>query len=268
MSTAGLDDAATEAIRTFSAEITVVVNPTGGPEKLGSGILMHRDGHGPFVITAAHVVEDDPFPVNIAVSALRSKSRIRNAVASIHRAPQANGHGVDVAVLILTDEAKTELSPYGAPYTAIREITAIADDDYIVLTGSPTAMMRPDKAAKQDGTGRPQLDVDVVQLFYVTSYKGRDPTDRILVEWDDAVVSGATTTAARPGWVADNVIDLGSPVGISGAGLWRFTKPVDGELWSPRSHCQLLGVASAWNTVDTEYCVPTDHFATWLDGLF
>jgi hypothetical protein len=245
-----LGAAATEAIRAFSSEITVVVNPRGSPANLGSGILIYRDAGSAFVLTAAHVVEGNALPINIGVAALGPKNRIRDAVAAIHFAPPVNGRDIDVAVLLLTDAAKAQVAKFGAPYRVVGPGPDLEDDDFIV-----------------DETGRGQLDVDVVQLFYETTYKGRDGSGRICVAWGEAIVSAATTTATRPGWVPDKLVKLGSPVGISGAGLWRFNKARGDEIWSPRTHGQLLGVAVAWNSIDTQYCDETEQFAGWLATL-
>jgi hypothetical protein len=57
---------------------------------------------------------------------------------------------------------------------------------------------------------------------------------------------------------------MGSPVGISGAGVWRFEKPPQNELWTPRRQARLIGINSAWNKQTTEYVELLAEQESWL----
>ena len=261
-----------EAVRHFAREVTLVVNPQASAANVASGILFHREDNKMFVLTAAHVFTDEAGneirwnPTTIGVAAINNS--IADAVSAVHLGPtRDSGDRIDVAILALREEAQQALRAYGASTTMLATSDEVAADDYTVLTGSPVHLMR--KALTRDPS-REKLfvDVDIVNLYYVTEVQGRDAKGRLKVAWGEAQAGEdlprADGGASHLNWKEGQRVSLGSPLGISGAGLWRVNKMKRDELWSARRSVELLGVAVAWNNVDTELVESVTIWRDWF----
>lgn len=259
---------AEEALRKFALEVTVLVNPREDPRNIGSGVLLHRDDGTLFVLTAAHLVEDGNWkPLLIGVSTSPAKN-IRDAVIAVHLAPDRGPNDpIDVAVLALSQEAQHQLRTVGAPTSCVAPDDDLTDGDFVFMNGYPSNRMLQTGNVRVDADGTTVAGLTVVNLFFVTKTHGRDDKGRLLVSWGDGVADNDGPPPPHIQWKDGERVDMGSPVGVSGAGLWRSRLPGATDLWSPRKHAELVGINSAWNKRDREIVEGVSLWRAWFDDL-
>lgn len=255
-----------EACAALIGRCTVFVVP-GEPKshqefQPGTGVLLATPRGTPYLLTAAHVVEDaSGQPVKrLAISSdLLDPLRIDAAVLLGPMRPDchsANHARVDVAAVSLV-AVRSQVAPLlGA---AVDADPAVGPDDLMVLSGFPAGLCR------YNPVGPRLLDVDLVRALYMTRIEeGRDPFGRFRLRWDEAQAVWGVPKTSHLTFETGDRFELGRPHGISGGGLWRIRSPQSPtELWSPSSHCQVVGVASAVSGKD-ELIEPS---ALWFDWL-
>lgn len=255
------------ALRSYALEVTVLVNPREDPRDIGSGVLLHRNDGRLFVLTAAHLVEDGNWsPLAIGASA-PTATYIRNAVTAVHLAPERSpGQRIDVAILELSTDAQQRLHKIGASISCITSDNDLTEEDFIVITGYACnwmALMEP--LRQPDGMSAAKLAA--VNIFFITRLEGRDDYRRLRVAWGDAVSDNDRPPPPHIPWKQGERVNMGSPVGVSGAGLWRCRLPREDEVWSPRKVAELVGVNSAWNERDREIVEGVSLWRTWFDDI-
>lgn len=245
----------------FLHEVTVVVQQGSPNSHPASGILMRRSDGKPFVLTARHLVENDG---GIRLGIPKTRQVVRDAARQVQRFPNVPTRPadryVDIAVLALSTTAESLVNGMGASIGQI-EGTWHADD-YCILTGYARGLTDVSKRNLPGSTGT-SIDLDLRNLYVPCEVNGHDDLGRLKVAWQSGPIAGTLMNNQMEPFRAE-VRDMTSPLGISGAGLWKASSADNAAIWSPRTHLHLLGICSSWNQRDTEFVEVASEWLQWL----
>ena len=169
---------------------------------------------------------------------------------------------IDVAAVRLTSQAIPFLPTSWCDASQLADDSVVEPTDVVVLCGYPAFLAQPAR------TGPRQITIGLGGIVYTTGVKGTDRLGRLEVTWGEAIGDG--DSPFHPKLQLDPVkpVRLGEPGGVSGGGLWRFRGTTrKTEIWAPASHGRLIGVHSAWNKRDTEYCEPVTLWSDWFRAV-
>jgi len=255
---------ARQACVDFCSRTTILLVPGGNLVTGGSGsaVLLRTDSGKPFLLTAAHVVEEVGWkPLRLLVPTL--DKNVPDAGMEAFLAPLAAGRPaekpVDVAVVTFRADLHAELRPLAAGMEAIPNDDDTQLDDVVILAGLPSFLSFPSPV-----DARKYLFSTITHHTGVT---GKDEDGRLKVEWSEAVPHQSAPKYPHLDVQPGKSMPLGSPAGISGGAVWRIRGAGPGKMWSPSSHANLIGVPVSWNQRDTEYAESVTAWGTWLKDL-
>jgi hypothetical protein len=251
------NDYARRACADFAWRVTVALSPRHDPaSSFGTGILLQNDCGVPFLLTARHLLDDGAWqPIKTLVQGMDRE--LRDIGDAVYFAPGLRGdERIDVAVVRLRPQFHDLLRPGAAGLEVLADDASVAPTDTVFLTGYPRFLAFPDP-------GRPR-DFFVPSIFYVTTVEGFTENGLLKVYWRDAEMGFDAPPFPHLDVQPGKVMRLGDAKGISGGGLWRVRVPGPDKVWSPSSHAKLIGIAVAWNTVDTEFAESASGWAGWV----
>jgi hypothetical protein len=225
----------------------------------GSGTLLRTPGGRVFVLTARHVLEDDP-PDQYALGGRAVQYGVADALGDQFWHPT-----VDVALALLKPEA-AKLFTHAALSCDVVAETDEEDPEgqMTMICGFPVLYRR----AAVDHQNK-KVDVGFASVTYSTDVNGKDEKGHYRVSWGEGELSGtiplrAQSAANHLGIEQGQIFDLAHPGGISGGPLWRFRKVPKTEVWDPSKLARLIGVASTYLKPpdNIEFC---PSVATWGD---
>jgi len=250
---------ARKACTEFCSRTTILLVPGGKLATVGSAVLLRTDDGVPFLLTAAHVVEDAGWkPLRLFVPTLDLD--VADAGTEALAAPLPPGRAtekpVDVAIVTLRADLHSELRPLAAGLEAIAADDDTQADDVIIVAGFPTFL-----SFRSLADARMYL---FSTISHITGVTGKDEYGRLKVEWSDAIPREDAPRFPHLDVQPGKSMRLGSPAGISGGAVWRVRGAGAGKVWSPSSHAKLIGVPVAWDLCDTEYAESVKTWGTWL----
>lgn len=247
------------------SRVTYLVLPTGlhANASPATGLVLRTPAGAPFLLTARHVFEEDP-SCNDLVLAGNGRPIERAGVKCLLgpkrlQATSESNQFVDVAAVVLTPAAHKTLG-FGKGCSVATETSVDEERDVLVLAGYP--MFVTDYRLNDS-----ELEGRISRFLYTTGIEGVDGNGRFRVYWRDAVAGPDAPALPQFSFPTNDVFTLGHPRGISGGGLWRIRGALEvSELWSPSTHCELIGLASAFREPH-ELCEPTTLWSEWLEQV-
>lgn len=226
----GTQEGAFRALSEFIRRSTVFLMPAGAPTTLGSGTLLKAASGELFVLTAAHVLVDDPAMANVRIGYADCANTATAFRAEVIRNPRA---GSDVALLRVPDEHTSLLTEYAC------DVERLATQeprwgalDHVQICGFPSAMTQQLVSGPQSKT---LLTRSILYRAETSSFR-REPDGRGALNWSTAEHERTGTRQELP-----------LPYGMSGCGLWRYADAQEtGPIWSAGQHLSLVGVQVAW----------------------
>lgn len=205
----------------------------------GSGAILKTPGGAVVLLTAMHVLEDDPPANGFSIGGPPIPGvAVQDAV--LRHWSYAD---CDVAVALLTETAATRFSDIAFPSSsvAISSDWEIGETDSTVIAGYPTLYR-----GRQVDDSRKLVEQFYVGVTYLTIVEpGLDKKGRYRVQWDEGVMLDPEGNFKFLGLKDGELQDLTHPGGISGGPLWTFrAKTPKTELWSPEKRGRIVGVAS------------------------
>jgi len=258
---------AREAYSTFIHQSTALLLPRGEQslDEAGTGLLLLTANGTPFVLTARHLVEELGDGATAAImSPNLGDVRISTIGEHVFLGPTRRGNpddehvNVDVAAIALSRATRERLA--GIPGASVAADSTQGEADLIAIAGFPGRYTKVDVVHAQR-----TVYVGVTPLLYVTGINGRDQHGRLEVEWERGTSIWGLPEDSRFEVGPDRTFQLCSPHGVSGGGVWRIRGPrhkTEG-LWSPSTHCELIGIASAV-LGRVEFAEPIELWADWL----
>jgi hypothetical protein len=257
--------AARGAYSALIGRVSVLVFPEGPRGSSGTGLLLATGQGTPFLLTARHLLEGGELLSTLAVAGPSvGPTPLRGICERIFLGPLRPGQHdheheyVDVAAASLSRHGRERLAaPAGV---AIAETSATMKTDVVVIAGFPSFLSRAAVHSE-----RKLIDMHVASIMYVTGIEGIDEFRRLQVEWHQA--RAVWDIPDMPHFKVEHgtTFELGAPFGVSGGGVWRVRgpdHPTEG-LWTPTTHCQLIGVASA-KLERVEFAEPVELWRDWL----
>ena len=254
---------ARDAYMALIGRVLVFLLPKGpSPDaRPGSAIILSTSKGVPFLLSARHMFEDRGDCSAMSIG--NGHVALGDVCDRVFLGPSREGPSdydhqhVDVAAVALRPEARAKLADIVG--TTVATSSDPADNDWVVVSGFPSFLTRTQ-------VGATQIDYHVASISYVTSVQGRDDFGRLRVDWDKAKNVWASPDIPHFK-VPDGVFELGRPHGISGGGLWQVRSPREtADVWSPSSHCQLIGVPVAVQG-KVEYAEPVELWRSWLNEI-
>jgi hypothetical protein len=250
---------ARQAYTALISRVSVVVLPNRSACSVGSGVLLSTHSGTPFVLTARHLFEAVEGCGSLAIgneSIFLREAGDRVFSGALRPGPHDDEHKfVDVAAVSLVSEARERTRCLAGATLALESTTD--ENDVVVIAGFPSFLSR--------FTGH-KRSLEVARLVYITGVDGRDRFGRLQVEWHEAKAVWDNPNLPYYPIEDGSTFELGRPHGISGGALWRVRGPRGNELWSPASHCQLIGVPVAVQG-RIEFVEPVELWRAWLDDV-
>lgn len=257
---------ARKACANLITDLTVMVFPEGfGPGcSSGSGLLLTTNKKTPFLLTAQHLFDNQGRQT--AVSLINESHILDDVVNRVFSGPRrkekhdGDHEYVDVAAVSLVPTVRDRIREIVRATIATDSETH--EDDNVVIAGFPSFLIQGERPTER------RLDLHYAPFFHFTGIEGHDSIGRLRVGWNKARVIWEIPEIPHfriPDTEA--VFELESPRGISGGGLWRVRGPISkAEIWTPTSHCQLIGVPVAYKG-KIAFAEPVESFRTWLDDI-
>lgn len=234
----GRDDAIKAAMALSGSHVSdrsvaLLIRETADKLEVGSGVCV-RIGGRYLVATVKHNTQDDNGKdLPLSDVEVRPRGEKWGEPLKVERAGRSPN--LDLAWL--------ELNPESLPlphlrFVAAAEMACLRDEDDrqpCFLQGYPAAVVEKPKEAQ----GRPLLESIPLLTLSIASTRRKGPPgpESFAVEWPPH----------------DGSLDeiLPEPHGVSGGGVWSFSKLQDHAVWSPE-RARLVGIASSWRDQDKE----------------
>jgi hypothetical protein len=245
----GGDDAVKAAMALSTSHVSdrsvaLLIRESADKLQVGSGVCV-RIGGRYLVATVRHnLQDDDERDLNLSHIEVRPRGEKWGAALKV------DGVGLSPDL----DLAWLELNPEPFPLPNLHFVSAgdfacLREEDDLqpcLVQGYPAASVeRPTEAQ-----GRPLLESDPLMTLSIAPSRRKGPPDHgtFAVEWPPH----------------DGSLDeiLPNPHGISGGGVWRFSKLQDHDVWSPE-RSSLVGLAGRWRIQEKEEVVVRIEF--WLE---
>lgn len=238
----------------------VLLVPSGDPvAAMGSGVLLQSEKGTPFVITARHNFEDEERatnwwrPTSATLPALDSRPML-DAAEDVRFGPEASGRDepIDVAVVRLRETLHSIHRPLAAP------VAVVAYDDEI----GPRQLTVSADFPRSFGYFHDRMHYLQPPMTLMTEPRGHDSKGRLQFDWSEGLVT-EESPLPHPNFRAGELVALGDQQGISGGAVWRISAPSSGELWSPTSHANLIGIACS-RKGETQFAESVAAWREWL----
>jgi hypothetical protein len=245
----GKDDAVKAAMvlsgsHVSDRSVALLIRERADQLEVGSGVCVCIAGRYLVATVKHNIQDDDGKDVPLSGVEVRSRGEKWGEALKVRRA----GRSPDL------DLAWLELNPESLPlpnlhFVAGDDIARLRDEDDLqpcLLQGYPAAIVeRPAEAH-----GRPLLESGPLLTLSIASTRRKGPHDpgTFALEWPPH----------------DGSLDklLPGPHGVSGGGVWLFSKFQDHEVWSPE-RARLVGLASSWRQQDREEAIV--RIECWLE---
>jgi hypothetical protein len=245
----GRDDAVKAAMALSGSHVSdrsvgLLIRENADRLEVGSGVCVQIGGRY-FVATVRHNIQDDDGnDLRLSDAEVRPRGEKWGEGLRVERA----GRSPDL------DLAWLELDPKSLPlpnlhFVTASEIACLRDEDDLqpcFLQGYPAAVVEGPAEAK----GRPLLESAPLLTLSVAAARRKGPPEpgTFTVEWPPH----------------DGSLDkfLPRPHGVSGGGVWLFSKFQDHDVWSPE-RSRLVGLACKWREQDKEEVVV--RIELWLE---
>jgi hypothetical protein len=213
-------------------------------DKMGAGVLIEVAGQL-LVATAAHCIVDDPAVLEDSFE-LPAATRIKILRSGVDAK-------LDIGYMELERNKDVPILNKGHATLDMLSLDAPKPADMVHIVGFPAVARKLDAdrltvQKKGFGTQLVSIDTDHHSLSFLRfSYP----------------IEGFTWDYQKNEWTRAPFDE--HPKGYSGGGVWSFTRPKEGDLFSPQRHIRLYAIQCAWNK-DERYvkCIPIMY---WLRGV-
>lgn len=255
-----LDDPRQRSIRdactALTDRTTLWAWPNGRTVPPGTAVASKTANGTPYVLTAHHLFDEcgDECP-NLVLG--NQNVVVEHAgMRAIAGPPRAGFFGtehdhIDIAAVILSEAGRVALRDIAG--LTLGEDSDIQETDVVGIAGFPDFLLEP-----------PDGSHIVRGIFYASIVAGRDQFNRIRMNWSEANVFPESPRVDNFG-ANGATFHLDCPKGISGGGLWRIHDSAKDALWSPSTHCQVIGIAVAYHD-NEQFCEPVEMWRSWLEA--
>lgn len=213
-------------------------------DEMGAGVLIEISGRL-LVATAAHCIEKNPAVLEDTFE-LQAPSRVKILRGGL-------GENLDIGFLELGRDSDIPILNKGYVTLDMLSVQFPKPADMVHIVGFPAVARTLDGdrlTIQKKGFGTKLIEVDRTQPPLET-LRFSFPTEGF--SWDQQKNDWARVPFDK------------HPVGYSGGGVWSFTRPKEGELFTPQRYIRLHAIQSAWSK-EGRYvrCIP---IAYWLKGV-
>ena len=224
----------------FNYTIPIKEKATSRDDLMGAGVLIDVAGKL-LVATAAHCIEDNPAVLEDAFVLPAESGRVKILRRGIHPT-------LDIGFMELERNKDVPILNQGEASLEMLGFGPLKTNDVVHIVGFPEVARKfaNDRlTVERKGFGTQLIRADAEHLYF--SYPKQGFTwDYHKNEWGQAPFDE-------------------HPKGYSGGGVWGFTRPKEGELFSPQRHIRLYAIQSAWNQSERYVkCIPISF---WLLGV-
>jgi hypothetical protein len=245
----GRDDAIKAAMALSGSHVSdrsvaLLIRESADRLDVGSGACVQIDGRY-FVATVKHNIQDDDGN-DLGLSNIEIRPRGEKWGEGLRVKGAGLSPDLDLAWLELDRQS---LPLPNLHFARAKEIACLRDADDLqpcFLQGYPSAVVEGPAEAE----GRPLLQSDPLLTLSIAPNRRKGPPEfgTFAVEWPP---HDGSLNAILP-----------KPHGVSGGGVWLFSKLQDHDVWSPE-RSQLVGLACKWREQDKEEVVV--RIELWLE---